>query len=106
MKVRPARREDVETIIDFVVEEAREAESRTIDRGIISRGVAAAFDDERLARYWVLEDGDRIVGSISVVSEWSDWNAAPYWWIQCTRRTPWRSARTRKSGLKTRAIES
>jgi L-amino acid N-acyltransferase YncA len=36
-----------------------------------------------VATYWVLEnaDGD-VVGSASIVREWSDWHAADYWWVQ------------------------
>jgi GNAT superfamily N-acetyltransferase len=33
--------------------------------------------------YWVLEDDSgQAVGSISVVTEWSNWRAGYYWWIQ------------------------
>jgi ribosomal protein S18 acetylase RimI-like enzyme len=32
---------------------------------------------------WVLErENSSLVGSISVVKEWSDWHAGYYWWIQ------------------------
>ena len=41
-----------------------------------------ALDDNNYATYWVLENGGVVVGNVSVVKEWSDWNAGYYWWIQ------------------------
>jgi RimJ/RimL family protein N-acetyltransferase len=36
-----------------------------------------------VANYWVIVDQrDNPVGSVSVIKEWSDWNAGYFWWIQ------------------------
>ena len=83
MQVRIASANDLDTIIDFIAEEAREAEGRTLDRDTLARGIGAALDDESIAKYWLLVDEtDTAAGCASVVREWSDWRACFYWWIQ------------------------
>lgn len=69
-------------LVDFVVAEAIEAEARTVDRAIVERAVTAALANPELARYWVLEDDGQVIAAIAVTTEWSDWHAAAYWWVQ------------------------
>src|SRR4051812_16460969 len=80
--VRDAADGDIPLLVDFVVAEAREAEARAVDPAVVTAAVTAARRDPALARYWLAQDGDAVVGAISVVREWSDWNNAAYWWIQ------------------------
>ena len=77
-----AEARDLDTLVGFIVEEAREAEGIQQDREVIQRGVRRGLEDPETARYWVIEDAGEIVGSVSVVREWSDWHAGHYWWIQ------------------------
>lgn len=81
--VRPASRDDLGTIVHFMLEEAREAEAKTPDPMTVERGVLAALSG-KVARYWVVIDGStrETLGSSSVYEEWSDWNNAAYWWLQ------------------------
>lgn len=83
-KVRRANSEDIPIIVDFTIQEAIESEGLNPNVSTVRRGVETAFESEWIAAYWVLEHlgSARIVGSVSVVEEWSDWNAAPYWFIQ------------------------
>ncbi len=81
--VREARLDDLETLVAFTLAEAVDAENRRLDAETVRRGVAAALTDPDIAMYWVLENADgSAVGSISVVREWSNWQAGYYWWIQ------------------------
>ncbi len=74
---------DLATLVEFVMSEAREAEGIDQTRDNVSRGVKTGLQDSAIARYWVLEnDRSEVVGSISAVKEWSDWNGGYYWWIQ------------------------
>jgi GNAT superfamily N-acetyltransferase len=74
---------DLETIVGFTLDEAREAEGKELDIECIRRGVRAGLEDPRLATYWVAESRDgRIVASTSAVREWSNFNGAYYWWVQ------------------------
>lgn len=83
MRVRPALISDLSTIVDFIFEEAIEAEGRTQDRATLERGISTALIDDSFAKYWLLvDDTDEACGCTSVVKEWSDWNAGFYWWIQ------------------------
>ena len=81
--VRRARTSDLEQLISFTTEEFLEAERSSAAPKSIRQGVEAALEDDSLGMYWVLVSGDsQIIGSVSVVKEWSDWHAGYYWWIQ------------------------
>jgi GNAT superfamily N-acetyltransferase len=81
--VRPAQLEDLNTLVTFTRMEALHAEGIELNPEMMRKGVKAALDDSTIARYWVLENDDgEIIGSVSVVKEWSNWNAGFYWWVQ------------------------
>ncbi len=89
MHVRDASISDLDAIVDFIAEEAREAEGRTQDRETLERGIGRALRDSSIARYWLLVDELGIArGCTSVVKEWSDWHAGFYWWIQSMYLAP------------------
>src|SRR5262249_14999929 len=74
---------DIPAIVSFIVAEAVEAEGRTVDQATVERAIQATFDVPGRVRYWILTDsstGD-VIGSAGVMEEWSDWYAAPYWWL-------------------------
>ena len=81
--IREARLSDVQTLIAFTLEEAREAEAAALDVVAVTRGIQAAFESAPPVRYWVAEDSHgRIVASTSIFTEWSDFRGGYYWWIQ------------------------
>lgn len=81
--IRDAVAADLEMLVGFTVQEAREAEQIDIDEAAVRRGVQGAFQNPPLATYWVAESADgRVVASTSVVTEWSDFHGGHYWWIQ------------------------
>jgi len=81
--VRRAIISDLETIVAFTVAGAREAEGVDKEVHAIERGVRIALEDPSLATYWVAEAPDAgVVGSTSVLTEWSDFHGGNYWWIQ------------------------
>ncbi|UUM31970.1 GNAT family N-acetyltransferase [Vibrio japonicus] len=83
MEVRKADLSDLPDLIEFTVEEAREAEDVVKVPETLERGISAALNDSSIATYWVLVDeNDCPCGNVSAVQEWSDWNAGYYWWIQ------------------------
>jgi ribosomal protein S18 acetylase RimI-like enzyme len=81
--IRAARRDDIATLVDFTIAEAREAEGKAPGRDAIQRGVEGAFADPPHATYWIAEtqDGD-VVASASALREWSNFHGAHYWWVQ------------------------
>ena len=79
---RAAQRSDLDVIVGFQVAMARETEDVTLDRDICTRGVAAVLDDPSRGRYYVAASNDRVVASLLLTYEWSDWRNGMVWWIQ------------------------
>ena len=82
-KVRKANLDDLDQLVKFIAAEADEAEGVSKSPDTIRNGIKSGLENPDIACYWVIEsaDGD-LIGSVSVVKEWSDWNCAFYWWIQ------------------------
>lgn len=81
--VRRAAYSDLEQLVSFAIAEASEAEKTARSPELIREGVRIGLEDDSIAMYWVLEKEDsEIIGNVSVVKEWSNWNAGYYWWIQ------------------------
>ena len=82
-KVRNAKLDDLDNLVEFVIAEADEAEGIAKPSDIVLNGVKAGLENPDIARYWIIEnENGNPVGNVSVVKEWSDWNCGFYWWIQ------------------------
>jgi ribosomal protein S18 acetylase RimI-like enzyme len=82
-RLRRAVSTDLETIVAFTLEEAREAEGLEQDADGVRRGVEVGLENPSVATYWVAESSDgNIVASTSAVREWSNFNGKYYWWVQ------------------------
>lgn len=81
--VRSAEIEDLDMLVDFTLAEASEAEGSKKSSACVREGIKTALVDPSIACYWMLEnqEGD-LIGSVSIVKEWSDWHAGFYWWVQ------------------------
>lgn len=89
-RVRDAAPSDLERLVDYALAEAADSEGAEKDRERVRRGVGMGLEHPDVARYWVLEDdAGEVIGSTSVVREWSDWNAGDYWWVQSMYLEPW-----------------
>ena len=71
MIIRPATRDDAETIARFNVLMARETEHLELDPGRVLDGVGAVFDEPGRGWYLVAESVNRVVGQLMVTYEWS-----------------------------------
>lgn len=80
--IRPARASDVATLVAFTLHEALEAEGRALVVADVERGVSAAFATPPRSRYWVADEDGALIGSISAVTEWSNFHGGDYWWVQ------------------------
>jgi GNAT superfamily N-acetyltransferase len=84
--IRPARIEDVDTLIRFSAAMALETEGRRLDETRLRQGTQAVLDSPTRGFYTVAELTDRsprvVVGQLLVTFEWSDWRNATFWWIQ------------------------
>jgi GNAT superfamily N-acetyltransferase len=79
---RAARIEDRDDIVEFQLAMAGETEDVALDRATCSRGVEAVFTDPEKGRYFVAESSGRVVASLMITYEWSDWRNGNVWWIQ------------------------
>lgn len=86
--VRDATAADGPKIVEFQIAMARETEGIELDRGVLSRGVAAVFAEPGLGRYFVATLDGTIVGSLMITYEWSDWRNGLVWWIQSVYVVP------------------
>jgi GNAT superfamily N-acetyltransferase len=80
--IRKARAEDASTIVDFQQKMAWETEKMTLAPDTVTNGVNKVFTDPACGQYWVAEDNDRIVASLLITYEWSDWRNTNVWWFQ------------------------
>ncbi len=81
--IRRSKLADLEKLVSFAILEAKEAEGIDLSPGNVRRGILAALENDTLGRYWVLvRENDEVIGNVSVIREWSNWNGGYYWWIQ------------------------
>ena len=80
--IRKATPEDSEVIIDFQQKMAWETEHMTLVHEIINKGVNAVFTDSTRGQYWVAEDNGKVIASLLITYEWSDWRNCNVWWFQ------------------------
>ena len=86
--VREATIDDVELISNFQVAMAMETESFALDKATVLKGVKAVFDDSGKGRYFVTTEDNRVIGSLMITYEWSDWRNKTVWWIQSVYVVP------------------
>lgn len=81
-KIRLAKKVEAEIIIDFQINMALETENLVLQKPRISDGVKAVFNDKSKGEYWLAENGDKIIASMLMTPEWSDWRNATVLWFQ------------------------
>jgi GNAT superfamily N-acetyltransferase len=82
IKIRKATPLDSAEIIDFQQKMAWETEKLLLAVEVVTKGVGAVFGRESLGQYWVAEENGKVVASLLITYEWSDWRNAPVWWFQ------------------------
>ena len=82
IRIREADVTDAGDIAAFQRAMARETEEVELDAGVVDRGVRAVFDDPARGRYFVAVGEGRVIASLLVTYEWSDWRNGNVWWIQ------------------------
>lgn len=88
MNIRKATLQDAETLAANQVAMAMESEGMALDPATVKQGTLAYLTDESLGTAYVAETDGRIVGSLLVTREWSDWRNAWVWWIQSVYVVP------------------
>ena len=93
--IRKATPDDVPAIISFQQAMASETEGLELPSEVITNGVMAVFRDPNKGQYYVAEDLGRVVASLMITYEWSDWRCGLWWWIQSVYVPP----EARRSGV-------
>ena len=82
MKIRKAKPSDKSSIAGFQIAMASETEDIKLDPLTVDKGVEAVFNDPSKGIYFVAESNGKVIGSLMVTFEWSDWRNGNVWWIQ------------------------
>lgn len=73
---------DAAIITEFQLAMAWETEELRLDPLKCTPGVRAVFEQPQRGRYYVALEGERVLGSLLITYEWSDWRNGDIWWIQ------------------------
>lgn len=99
--IRFAEKQDAPVLIHFNRAMALETEQKELLPEVISKGVERLFTNPELGFYVVAECSKRIVGSLMITTEWSDWRNRMFWWIQSVYVLP----EERRKGIYTRLYQ-
>lgn len=80
--IRKANIEDLETIVKFNYNLAKETEDVELNIDILTKGVEALLLDSSKGQYYVYTVDNKVVGQIMHTYEWSDWRNGMVLWIQ------------------------
>ena len=81
LTIRNAEKSDIDSIAKNVLAMALDGSGVELVEGIVLKGVRSIFEKPDLGFYVVAESNKKIVGSLVIVFEWSDWRNGVHWWI-------------------------
>jgi GNAT superfamily N-acetyltransferase len=82
IQIRQGEIKDLDTLVQFNLSMAKETEALDLPKDILKQGIMHGLKHPEVARYFVAEEGNKIVGSLMITMEWSDWRNAHVAWIQ------------------------
>lgn len=82
ISIRKAKPEDAAVIIDFQQKMAWETEEFKLQTDVVTKGVHGVFENKTRGQYWVAEEQGKVVASLLITYEWSDWRNTDVWWFQ------------------------
>ncbi len=82
LSVRIGQDKDVDTLAQFNIALAWETERKKLSPPVVTKGVQTMLKNPQYGFYVVAEQNSRIVGSVMVTFEWSDWRCGLFWWLQ------------------------
>ena len=80
--IRTAKPADAPAIIDFQLKMAWETEKMTLSAETVTRGVTAVFENKSRGQYYIADADGKVVASLLITCEWSDWRNCNVWWFQ------------------------
>jgi predicted GNAT family acetyltransferase len=88
IQIRCSNEYDAEAIVGFQLKMAKETEGVSLDEIAVNNGVNAVFNDPHKGTYYVATDDDKIIASLLLTPEWSDWRNSWVMWIQSVYVVP------------------
>jgi len=82
VQIRMATEENREVIADFQIKMARETEDLVLEKETLHEGVMHVLRDAEKGKYFIAEDDGKVVASLLITFEWSDWRNKWVLWIQ------------------------
>lgn len=82
IKIRKAEIKDLETIVKFNYNLAKETEDKELDLKTLTKGVKSILTDASKGQYYVYIINEEVVGQIMHTYEWSDWRNGMFLWVQ------------------------
>jgi GNAT superfamily N-acetyltransferase len=61
---------------------AWETEKMTLSPETVTRGVNAVFENQSRGQYYIADADGKVVASLLITCEWSDWRNCNVWWFQ------------------------
>jgi GNAT superfamily N-acetyltransferase len=86
--IRKANQSDAPSIADFQLKMAWETEHITLDSDVVIKGVKAVFENPSRGQYYVAEAAGKVIASLLITFEWSDWRNCNVWWFQSVYVVP------------------
>jgi len=86
--IRRATPGDSAALVEFNRALARETEGMALLPQVIAAGVDKLLANAAFGFYIVAERAERVVGSLLVTTEWSDWRNGMFWWVQSVYVVP------------------
>lgn len=80
--IRKANINDVDTIVKYNYNLAKETECKELNLETLTSGVRNLIIDSTKGQYYVYEIEGKIVGQIMYTYEWSDWRNGSFLWVQ------------------------
>jgi GNAT superfamily N-acetyltransferase len=80
--IRKAIPSDASSIIDFQEKMAMETEEIKLAPETVTNGVIGIFQHQERGQYYVAEENGKVVASLLITYEWSDWRNCNVWWFQ------------------------
>ena len=82
MNIRKANLFDLDIIVNFNINLAKETESKELNFDTVKKGVLKILEGKINGEYFVCEVNKKVVGQIMILFEWSDWKNGEFIWIQ------------------------
>ena len=82
MQLRLATLHDAPVLVEFNAAMALETEQKALLPDVVGAGVRSLLGNPASGFYVVAEKDQRVVGSLMITKEWSDWRNGTFWWIQ------------------------